>query len=166
MPAGTPTTGDELELYRRDALALVASYVRDHRSRFGSRGILANLLVRDGDHFVVIARSDGLRPVPQTYTREQVTLVARAIDTAEAKVTGDLYGDFPNTVPGRNIAASSSFPYGFEGLWSGPSRMDQHQEMYHFHLDFDNLQVHLLPYVQLLAAGLPNAHNVGKVRVS
>ena len=50
---------------------------------------------------VVISRSDGVRPVPQTYARDQCILVARAIETGEAQLTGDLYVDFPETVPGK-----------------------------------------------------------------
>jgi hypothetical protein len=112
---------------------------------------------------VVIGRSDGIRPVPQRYTREQCTLVARAIETGEPQITGDLYDDFPNTVPGKKYSSILVLPVWFRGGVVGAVSIDS-QEKYHFHLDYD-LPVHLSPYVQLLAVGLPNAHDDGKVRV-
>jgi hypothetical protein len=144
---------------------LIAGYVRDHRSRFGSREILANLLVGDGNGVVVVARSDGLRPVPQRYTREQCALVAQAFETGEAKITGDLYSDFPNTLPGKKYCSIVVLPVWFRGVVVGVVSNDS-REKYHFHLDFDDLQVHLLPYVQLLAVGLSKLHDTDRVRVT
>lgn len=153
----SPPTIDQIDQYRRDALTLVAGYVRDHRARFGSREILANLLVRDGDRIVVVGRSDGLRPVPMSYNRDQCALVAQAIDSGEARLTGDLYADFPDTIPGKKYNSIVVLPVWFRGVVVGAVSIDS-QEMYHFHLDYDDLQVHLSPYVQLLAVTLIDAH--------
>jgi hypothetical protein len=155
----TRATSVEIQRYRSDALGLVADYVRDHRARF--REILANLLVPDTGDFVVIGRSDGIRPVPQKYSREQCALVAQAIETGEAKITGDLYTNFPNTVPVKKYNSVLVLPVWFQGSVVGAVSIDS-QEKYHFHMDFEDLQVHLLPYVQLLAAGLPRAHDVSE----
>jgi hypothetical protein len=158
----TPPTTAEIDRYRRDALTLVAAYVRDHRARFGSREILANLCVRDGDQIVVIGRSDGLRPVPKSYARDECTLVAKAIETGEPQLTGDLYGEFPNTIPGKSYSSILVLPVWYDGAVVAAVSIDS-QEKYHFHLDFDGLQIHLSPYVQLLALALPKTQDEKRV---
>ena len=47
----------EVERFRRDALTLIASYVRGHRADLRGVEIFVNLLVEDGDELVVIARN-------------------------------------------------------------------------------------------------------------
>lgn len=154
----SPPKADQIDQFRRDALTLIAGYVRDHRARFGSREILANLLVADGADVVVVGRSDGLRPVPKRYNREDCALVARALDTGEPQITGDLYSDFPRTVAGKKYCSVLVLPVWFRGVVVGAVSIDS-QEKYHFHLDYDDLQVHLAPYVQLLAVTLIDHHD-------
>lgn len=154
----SPPSQEQTDQFRREALTLIANYVRDHRARFGSREILANVLVRDGGHVVVVGRSDGIRPVPKKYTAEECALVWRAIASGEPQITGDLYADFPGTVPGKKYRSIIVLPVWFKGAVVGAVSIDS-QDKYHFHLDYDDLQVHLSPYVQLLAYTLVPAQS-------
>lgn len=152
-----PPEQGELSTFRQSALQLIADYVRDHRSRVGSRRISANLIVKDGDNAVVIARSDSLRPVPQRYTSKECALAWEVLNTGNPKVTGDLYEDFPDSLPGKKYRSILVLPVWFHGRVAAVVSVDS-QEKYHFHLDFDDLQVRLAPYVQLIASALPDAH--------
>jgi hypothetical protein len=163
-----PPSPEQRQQFASRALHLVADYVRDHRARFGSRRILANLMVRDGNELVVIARSDhGVRAVPQRYSPDKCALVWKAFETSAAQVTGDLYQDFPDTTPGKKYASILVLPVWFEGRVIAAVSVDS-EEKFHFNPDFDDLQVHVAPYVQLLAYPLVSAqsatvHQLGPV---
>lgn len=117
--------------------------------------------MRRGDQIIVVGRSDPHRPTPKVYSRAQCLLVWNAIETGETQITGDLYADFPTTIPGKKYKSVLVLPVRFRGAVLGAVSIDS-PETFHFHLNFDDLQVHLSPYVQLLAVTLLNVHDIGR----
>lgn len=159
---GRKPHADEVMSFRREALALIAGYVRDHRARFGSKEILANLLVRRGERVAVIGRSDPLRPVPQFYEKEECSLAWEAFETCSPKLSGDIYADCPTTKPGKKYCSVLVLPVWFRDEVLGVVSIDS-RDKYHFHLDYDDLQVQLAPYVQLLARTLSDDHDTKQI---
>lgn len=148
----------EVARFRQEALALIALYMRDHRSDIKGRGeIFANLLITTGSHIVVVARSERDRPVPAAYAPEDCQLVHDAIHDERTQVTGDLYVDFPRTRQGKRYSSVLALPVRLDGKVLGAVSIDSVAK-YHFDRHFDDLEVHLGPYIQLLAVTLTGAY--------
>lgn len=153
-----PPSDRELQEFRNDALALAANYVRDHRSRYGSKTIVANLLVRDGaDGVRVIGRSDPGRPL-QRYAADERKLVWEVLETGNPKLTGDVYADFPTPRTDRKYCSILVLPVWFQGHVVAAVSIDS-EDKWHFHIDYVDLQTNLAPYVQLIAASLAAVHD-------
>jgi hypothetical protein len=119
--------------------------------------VFANLLVpaADGDKLLVIARDreHANRPARSTVPIPN-TVVGEAFTTGQESICGDLYKEFPNTVPGRPYKSILAIPV---------KRKSDHQQRvvgvvsidsarrYHFDGDATNLVSFLNPYIALLA---------------
>jgi hypothetical protein len=158
--AETPKTREVVD-FQEDALHLVASYVRDHRSDLNRKKIFVNLLVREGDELVVIARSDPQRPIPQRYKAEECQLMWNAITTGVTQFTGDLYADCPKTPKGKPYRSVLAIPIKLDKRVVGGVSVDSAAK-YHFDRYVDELQTELAPYVQLLAVTLAGFYGTHK----
>ena len=65
-------------------------------------------------------------------------------------VTGDLYGEYPGTPPGKAYKSILVIPVYRDGEVVGAVSIDSSRR-YHFDLDASNLVEYLMPYVALLA---------------
>lgn len=148
-----PPNQREIEEFQNDALHLIASYVRDHRSDLNRKKIFVNLLVRDGDELVVIARSDTQRPIPQRYKREECQIMWEAIEQGVTRCTGDVYADSPKTPKGKPYSSVLALPLKLDKRVVGGVSVDSAAK-YHFDRYVEELQTELAPYVQLLAVTL------------
>lgn len=153
-------TAREVSEFQSTTLELIATYMRDHRADLRGRKIFANLLVEDGDDLVVIARSDEHRQAQARYPKEKM-LVWQAMQAGEPRWTGDLSGDFPDTVPGKRYNSIMVVPVFSGGRVVGAVSIDS-EAHHHFDKYAETLPTHLAPYVQLLAATLsgPCARNL------
>lgn len=152
-------TKREIAQYQRRVLELINSYVRDHRSDMKQRKIFTNLLVQKGASVMVLARSEYNRKVPEFYTPDEVSFAWQALQTGEAQVTGNVYGDAPTTRVGKRYASILVLPVKFEHETVGVVSIDS-EAKYHFDNVFHALQNELGPYVQLLAITLAADHPV------
>ncbi|MEO8844578.1 MAG: GAF domain-containing protein [Kofleriaceae bacterium] len=144
----------EVLKFQTDALVLIASYIRDHRSDVKGKKLFANLLVKDGiEHVKVIARADNNRPIGQRYTRDECTLVWGAFESRSAQMTGNLQEAIPSTPLDKKYKSILTLPIIFRDEVVGVVSIDS-EEKYHFDGYFEELPTHLGPYVQLLASSL------------
>lgn len=139
--------------FQRDALALIASYVRDHRRDWKEPTIFANLLQEEGDHFVVIARDQEHRHGRARYPKRGM-LAAKALDQGSPVLTGDVYRDYPDTPPGKGYCSVLAIPLHRDGEVVGVISIDSSQK-FHFDIDGPKLVDYLRPYIALLAWTLP-----------
>lgn len=156
-----PPNQREIEIFQQEALYLIASYVRDHRSDFQRRKIFVNLLVRDKDGLLVIARSDVKRPIPQRYKPDECFLMWTAINEGVTQFTGDLYTDCPKTPKGKPYNSVLAIPIKLDKRVVGGVSVDSAAK-YHFDRYVDELQTELAPYVQLLAVTLAGFYGTHK----
>jgi hypothetical protein len=143
------TTPPEVMKFQRDALILIASYVRDHRADSGKTKIFANLLIEDGDNLIVVARDQDHRTGRASYPKEGM-IVWDAMLRGEAVVTGDLCADFPHTLPGKRYKSVLAIPVFRSGVVVGAVSIDS-SERYHFDLEAAQLTTYLMPYIALLS---------------
>jgi hypothetical protein len=143
----------EIEVFQQDTLHLIASYVRDHRSDLKGKKIFVNLLIRDGEELVVVARSDLKRPIPQRYKADECLVMWTAIETGVTQFTGDVYIDSPATPAGKPYNSVLAMPIKLDKKVVGGVSVDSAAK-YHFDRYVDELQTELAPYVQLLAVTL------------
>ncbi len=142
-------TPPEVARFQRKALELIAAYVRDHRRDQARPTIFANLLAEEGDELVVIARDRDHRAGHARYAKKDMlagTVIAEGIPV----VTGDLYGEYPGTPPGKAYKSILVIPVYRDGEVVGAVSIDSSRR-YHFDLDASNLVEYLMPYVALLA---------------
>ncbi len=151
----------EVEEFQKDALRLVASYVRDHRSDLNRKKIFVNLLVRSGDELVVIARSDAQRNTPQRYRLDECQVMWDAIEQGVTQCTGDVYADFPKTPKGKLYNSVLAIPIKLDKRVLGGVSVDSAAK-YHFDRYVEELQTELAPYVQLLAVTLAGFYGTHK----
>lgn len=153
----TAPTAKELRDFQDEALGLIASYVRDHRSDLKGRKIFVNLVVSRGHGLEVIARSDDQRPVPQHYRPEECLVMWTALQEGLTQFTGDIYTDCPKTPKGKPYNSVLAIPIKLDKQVVGGVSVDSAAK-YHFDRYVDELQVELAPYVQLLAVTLAGSH--------
>lgn len=146
-------TAPEIATYQRDVLALIASYVRDHRCDWETPTIFANLLVDDGEDLVVIARDQDHRHARARYPKAGM-LAAKALASGEPILTGDVYRDYPDTVPGKAYSSVLAIPIHCDGQVVGVVSVDSSQK-FHFDLDGSKLVDWLRPFVAMLSWTLP-----------
>jgi hypothetical protein len=151
----------EREKFQADVLRLITLFVRDHRSDLKGKTIFSNLLVEDGENLVVRARSDGSRPVPQTYTRAECSIAWSAIETRRAQWTGDVYDDAPDTKPGKAYNSILVMPIFLANQVLGVVSIDS-EAKFHFDIFLDEITNALAPYVQLLAVTLQDDHDTSR----
>ncbi len=148
-----PPTEREVSTFQKNALRLIATYVRDHRSDLKGRNIFVSLLVSEGDRIVVLARSDAKRPLLQSYRVDECSVSWAAISTGIPHSTGDVYRDAPNTPMGKPYKSILALPICLENQILGAVSVDS-GEPYHFEGHEEELEIQLAPYVQLLAVTL------------
>jgi hypothetical protein len=153
-----PPTPREREQFQGDVLRLIALFVRDHRADLKGKMIFSNLIIRRGDKAIVIARSDSMRPVPVTYSREQCSIAWAAMDRREPVCTGDVYADAPQTSPGKRYNSVLAMPISLDKQVLGAVSVDS-EAKYHFDMYLDEIANALAPYVQLLAVTLDEDHD-------
>jgi hypothetical protein len=151
----------EIELFQQDALQLIASYVRDHRSDLKGKRIFVNLLLADGEELVVVARSDPRRPVPQRYKADECLVMWTAVAEGVTQFTGDVYTDCPATPRGKPYNSVLAIPIKLDKRVLGGVSIDSAAK-YHFDRYVDELQTELAPYVQLLAVTLAGFYGTHK----
>jgi hypothetical protein len=152
-----PPSRDQLKAFQVDALRLIASLVRDHRSDLGGRKIFVNLIVHSGDGVEVVARANDNRQVPMRYTKEQCSIAWKAFETGLPQVTGDLYADARKTSPGKSYKSVLALPVKLRDSVMAVVSIDSELK-HHFHGHFDNLLTLVGPYVQLIASSLIEDH--------
>lgn len=153
---GERPSAEALRAFQEDALELIASYVRDHRSDLKGRKIFVNLLVRRDQELEVIARSDNRRPVPQRYQPEECQVMWEALRQGVTLCSGDIYADCPKTPKGKPYNSILAIPIKLDTRVVGGVSVDSAAK-FHFDRYVDELQVELAPYVQLLAVTLAGA---------
>jgi len=148
-----PLCAAEILPFQREALQLIALYVRDHRQDTHGTEIFANLLVEDGDDLRVVARETEGRPLNVKYAKDSM-LAWMAMQTGQIAVTGDVYADFPETPRDKKYLSIIAIPVvvdSEEGQRTlGVVSIDSPRR-YHFDGDKSNLERYLMPYVALLA---------------
>jgi GAF domain-containing protein len=141
-------TNREIAEFQQDALQLIASYVRGHRSDPAGTKIFANLLVEDGADVVVVARDHEHRLAGVRYPK--TSLVAwDTIQSGEMAVIGDIEREAPGSVRSRKYRSIMVLPIMNEGRVLGAVSVDS-TKPHHFDLDCETLQRYLAPYVCLL----------------
>ncbi len=153
----TPPTNRERFEFQHDALQLILMYVRDHRYD-GRKKIFVNLMIAHDHKVWVINRADlTSRQVPKEYTPDQCALAWEAIKTGQAQITGDVYEDFPASVPGKKYVSVLALPIRIGTRVVGAVSIDS-EGKHHFDGYFEELQTGLAPYVQLLALAMFEDH--------
>lgn len=136
----------EIARYQRDALALIANYVRSHREDPDGSTIFVNLVVADGDTVRVVARSDDHRVPFATYPRA-TSLAGQVIDTGEVGYTGNIAVDWG--VSGKPYKSVLVLPVRDESAILGAVAIDS-GKAYHFDIEHNDLDRALQPYIALL----------------
>jgi putative methionine-R-sulfoxide reductase with GAF domain len=108
-------------------------------------------LVREGNDLVVIARDqEHTNRVHRSRVPIVNTVVGEALTTGREALCGDLYREFPNTIPGRPYRSILAIPIKRrDGVVLGVVSIDSAKK-YHFDGDVRNLVTYLQPYVALL----------------
>lgn len=140
-----------IERFQREALELIANYVRDHRADHKRTQIYVNLLVEDGDDLVVLRRDVPHRARSARYPKGGM-LAWKVLQEGDAATTGDVYSDFPDTPAKKPYRSILALPVVLEAerITVGVVSIDSSRP-YHFESDFLNLVKGLMPYVALLA---------------
>jgi hypothetical protein len=150
MERGPSMTADEIARFQREALHLIATYVRDHRLDTKGMQVFANLLVDDGaEHLRVVAR-DRLHREGSVRLKKEGSLAWAALVTGEPKLTGDVQADYPGTAEGKPYRSILVIPVRRGGDTLGVVSIDSSRK-YHFDREMKNLVEYLAPYVALLA---------------
>lgn len=149
MSRGRAMAIDEMKSFQHRVLEQVASYVRDLRGDTIGRKIFANLLIeKDNESMEVVARSDG-RPLYGVVPKP-TCIGWRAILSGELECCGDLYGEVPETAPGKKYCSVLAIPVldhsgGIVGVVTIDSR-----EKHHFDSIHDDVVMHVMPLISML----------------
>jgi hypothetical protein len=140
-----------IERFQKEALDLIANYVRDHRADYKRTQIYVNLLVEDGNDLVVVRRDEPHRARSARYPKQGM-LAWKVLQAGDALTTGNVYADFPETPAGKPYRSILALPIVVETERTtvGVVSIDSSRP-YHFESDFLNLVKGLMPYVALLA---------------
>jgi transcriptional regulator with GAF, ATPase, and Fis domain len=149
MERATLMSKDEIAAFQRDALHLIATYVRDHRADTKGMQIFANLLVEDRENLRVVAR-DRLHRESSVLLSKYGALAWAALSTGEPKLTGDVYADYPETANGKPYRSILVIPVRRGSKVLGVVSIDS-TRCYHFDREMKNLVEYLSPYVAFLA---------------
>lgn len=139
---------DAVKRFQQEALSLIAQYVRDHRHDHRALIVFANLLVEDGDEMVVVARDQPHRPGPSRHPKS-CSIVYKALHEGEPQCTGNVYGDYPDTIPGKRYKSILAIPVKLDGQVLGVVSIDSSKH-FHFDGDFTDLVNYINPYVGVL----------------
>lgn len=139
----------EVRAFQQRALQLIVSYVRDHRSDLSATEIFANLLVEDGVDMRVVARDRQHRVTSLRHPKKD-SIAWKAVSTGEIQFTGDVYHDYPTTLPGKPYRSILAIPVVLDGKVLGTVSIDSSRE-HHFDGAVDRMAQHLLPFVTLLS---------------
>lgn len=134
--------------FRVEVLQLIASYVRSHRSDEHGTMIHANLLAEQNGQWMVLARDERHRLDAPVVSTED-SLAWQAYKSGEAKVTGDVYEDYPGTPQGRPYRSILAIPV-FSGDVPVAVVTVDSTRRYHFDSDRNNLVLDLNPFVAML----------------
>lgn len=140
---------EEIQRFRGETLALIASYVRDHRLDKKGTQIFANLLIEDGDDLLVVARDQPHRQASAKYPKAKL-LAWTALSSGIPQSTGDVYEDYPGTPEGKPYRSILVIPVRLGDRVVGVVSIDSSRR-YHFELYADELVQGLTPFVSLLA---------------
>lgn len=146
--------------FRQEALTLIAEHVRHSRGDRKGVEIFANLLIADGNEMVVVAR-DRLHMNRTTPARslKSCSLAWKALSSGVEQVTGDVYADYPETMPGKPYRSILVIPVKWRETLVGVVSVDSSRR-YHFDGTFRELVRSLLPYVALLGWTLQAPVNI------
>jgi len=144
----------DVRMFQQDALSLIANYVRDHRADVKGTVVFANLLIPaadDPESLVVITR-DREHLDRQTPSKVAIadTVVGEAFTAGREVICGDIYKEFPDTVPGKPYRSVLAIPVKRRGRILGVVSIDSSRR-YHFDGDAENLTSYVNPYIALLA---------------
>lgn len=139
---------EEVQNFQREALWLIASYVRGHRADWQASEIFVNLVVAEGDEVVVIARDMDHRTPLARYPKAGM-FVWQVIKKGVTATTGDLAGDYPAS-PSKPYKSILAIPVQGEGCVLGAVSIDS-ARAHHFDLEALDLGRGLAPYICLLA---------------
>lgn len=135
--------------FRVEVLQLIASYARSHRSDELGNMIFVNLLGEGDGQWKVLARDQRHRLDAPVLPRED-SLAWQAYVSGEARVTGDVYDEFPSTPAGRPYRSILAIPVFCGGTKPvGVVTIDSKRK-YHFDSDQLNLVLDLNPFVAML----------------
>ena len=131
------------------ALKLIASYARNHRADWSGVEIFVNLLARENDELVVIARDHDHRAVGARYPMTEM-LASQSFETGRMAWTGDLEKDFPQAMHDGDYRSVLVLPV-LDGDRNvvGAVSIDS-KRRHHFDVERYDLERFLLPYVCLL----------------
>ena len=141
-------TRQEVADFQKEALQLIASYVRGHRADAAGSEIFVNLLVEDGEDLMVVARNQDHRNPGARYPKARM-LAWGAINSGQVVCIGDLAKcdpDQASTKPYRSILA---LPVHGENRVLGAVSIDSTRR-HHFDAECVTLERYLAPYVCLL----------------
>ncbi|WP_434346676.1 GAF domain-containing protein [Myxococcus virescens] len=143
-----PIGEERRQEYCVEVLQLIASYVRSHRSDEDGKMIHANLLGEKNGQWCVLARDERRRLDVPCIPKES-SLAWQAFASGEAKVTGDVFEDFPGTPTDRPYRSILAIPV-FAGVRPVAVVTIDSTRRYHFDSDRNNLVTDLNPFVAML----------------
>jgi GAF domain-containing protein len=141
-------TNPEVAEYQKEALCLIASFVRGHRADPSGTEIFANLLVEDGDDLVVVARNQDHRNPGARYPKEGM-LAWGAILSGNAVCVGDIKKCIPSEASTKPYRSIMAIPVMGEDRILGVVSIDSTRP-HHFDAELNDLERYLAPYVCLL----------------
>ena len=106
---------------------MIAHYVRDHRADWMGRRIFANLLVRDDDDVVVLARNETGRANMVRYPKAQMaatTVLERGVHVC----VGDVAAQYPGH-PAKPYSSFLILPIYLDGAIVGAVSIDSSEEV-------------------------------------
>jgi hypothetical protein len=139
-------TREEVSRFQREALELIASYVRAHRADFSRTEIFVNLLVEDGDSLVVIARDRDHRMPGARYSRSTMA-AAKVFESGDHIVVGNVHREYGDVE--KEYRSILVLPVRGRSGISAVVSIDS-ARAHHFDLEARDLERFLQPYIGLL----------------
>ena len=138
----------EIAEFQREALQLIASYVRGHRADAKGCEIFVNLLVEEGDQLVVVARNHDHRTPVARYPKDSM-LAWQAISSGETVCIGDLRKLAPDQAAQKPYVSIMVIPVLGDDRVLGAVSIDSTRP-HHFDAECTVLERYLAPDVCLL----------------
>ncbi|MFY0571122.1 GAF domain-containing protein [Archangium lansingense] len=134
--------------FQQEVLALVASYVRDHRGDYDGTKVFVNLLVERGDVMEVIARDKDHRVLGRRIPKAH-SIAWEAMRSGNEVYTGQLYEDYPDTELGKKYESVLAIPVRFGTTIVGVVTIDS-ESAFHFEGEVKKVTTLVMPYIAML----------------